>query len=133
MEQSKLDLEDLPTSSHIKLPVFGINNPRLWFVQAKAHFRAHRIRSQKLIYSHIVTSLPTDIAEQVFEFITTMPETDPYTQLKEALITRTAVSDERRLDELFKDLEIGDRTPSQLLRHMRQPWFLHLNYPASPT
>ncbi|VDP96551.1 unnamed protein product [Echinostoma caproni] len=70
--------------------------------------------------SHTVTSLPTDIAEQVFEFIITVPETDPYAQFKEALITRTAVSDERRLDELFGDLEICDRTRSPLLRHMRQ-------------
>ncbi|VDP21558.1 unnamed protein product, partial [Echinostoma caproni] len=55
------------------------------------------------MYSHIVTFLSIDIADQVFEFIITMPETDPYTQLKEAFITRTAVSDERRLDELFGD------------------------------
>ncbi|VDP89088.1 unnamed protein product [Echinostoma caproni] len=72
------------------------------------------------MYSHIVTSLLIDIAVQVFEFIITMPETDPYTQLKKALGTRTAASDERRLDELFGDLESGDHTPSQLLRHMRQ-------------
>ncbi|VDP86713.1 unnamed protein product [Echinostoma caproni] len=56
----------------------------------------------------------------IFEFVINIPENDPYTQLKEALTTRTAVSCERRLDELFGDVEIGDRTPSQLLRHMRQ-------------
>ncbi|VDP19149.1 unnamed protein product [Echinostoma caproni] len=60
------------------------------------------------------------MAQQVFEFINTMPENVPYTQLKEALIIRTAVSDERRLNELFGDHEVSDRTPSQLLRHMRQ-------------
>ncbi|VDP96491.1 unnamed protein product [Echinostoma caproni] len=49
-----------------------------------------------------------------------MPENDPYTQLKEAFITCTIVWDERRLDELFGDLKIGNRTLSQLLRHMRQ-------------
>ncbi|VDP92792.1 unnamed protein product [Echinostoma caproni] len=72
------------------------------------------------MYFHIVTPLPTDIAKQVFEFIITMPEPVPYTQLKKAVFTRTAVSDECRLDELFGDLKIGDCTPSHLLRHMRQ-------------
>ncbi|VDP92528.1 unnamed protein product [Echinostoma caproni] len=55
-----------------------------------------------------------------FELIITMHESDPYTQPKKVLINRKAVSDERRLDELFGDLEIRDRTPSQLLRHTRQ-------------
>ncbi|VDP31177.1 unnamed protein product [Echinostoma caproni] len=100
MDQSKLDIEDLPVSSHIKLPAFGNNNPRLWFAQAEAHFHAHGIRSQTIMHSHIVISLPTYIAEQAIEFIITMPKNDSYIQLKEAVITRTAGSDELRLDEL---------------------------------
>ncbi|VDP90233.1 unnamed protein product [Echinostoma caproni] len=95
-----------------ELPAFSINNFRLWFARTKAHFHTHPIRSRTIVYSQIFTALPTDIAEQVFEFIITIPKNEPFTQLKEALITRKSSSDEHRLDKLFGDLELGDCTPS---------------------
>ena len=120
MDTDKELLDEPPLSSHIRLPPFSMSNPRLWFAQVEAHYRAHRIRSQSVMYSYVVTALTPEIAEEVEDFITDMPEKDPYNTLKDAVISRTAVSDQRRLDELFSNVEIGDRTPSQLLRYMRQ-------------
>ncbi|KAH6922568.1 hypothetical protein HPB50_016171 [Hyalomma asiaticum] len=43
-----------------------------------------------------------------------------YTTLKQLLIRRLTPSEPQRLQQLLHDTELGDRTPSQLLRHMRQ-------------
>ncbi|MES9975809.1 MAG: hypothetical protein ABW094_16250 [Candidatus Thiodiazotropha sp.] len=49
------------------------------------------------------------------------PDTDaPYDKLKAALLQRTAISEEKRLNQVLNDLQLGDQTPSQFLRRMRQ-------------
>ncbi|KAH6931351.1 hypothetical protein HPB50_023916 [Hyalomma asiaticum] len=40
--------------------------------------------------------------------------------LKQLLISRLTPSEPQRLQQLLHDTELGDRTPSQWLRHMRQ-------------
>ena len=48
------------------------------------------------------------------------PDTDPYDRLKEELIKRTTASEQCRLQLLLNAEDLGDRTPSQLLRRMQQ-------------
>ncbi|KAH6944560.1 hypothetical protein HPB50_003986 [Hyalomma asiaticum] len=43
-----------------------------------------------------------------------------YTTLKQLLISRLTPSEPQRLQQLLHHTELGDRTPSPLLRHMRQ-------------
>lgn len=104
----------------VSLPAYGLSNPRLWFAQVEAIFDCRRIRSQHSRYSHVLAHLPAEVANEVEELVYDPPTSDPYTALKDAVIARTAVSDEKNLRTLLSGIELGDRTPSQLLRHMKQ-------------
>lgn len=108
-----------PEMYHISFPTFSVKNPRVWFHQIEAVFHSRRISDERTMYAYVVQSLPTDVAEEVFDILENTPKTDPFTALKTALISRTSRSETAMLRELLGNLDIGDRTPSQLLRHMR--------------
>ena len=113
-------LNSINAISELRLPTYGVNNPRIWFAQVEALFLARGIRSQATKYAHIVGALPIDVATEVGDLIDNVPETDPYDKIKAAVIHRTSQSDEKRLQQLLTACELGDKRPSQLLRHMRQ-------------
>lgn len=48
------------------------------------------------------------------------PPNTPYDKLKAALITGTSNSDQKQLHCILDGEQLGDRTPSQLLRRMKQ-------------
>ena len=57
---------------------------------------------------------------EVRDLIISKPDDAPYSTLKEALIRRTSASEQKRLQQLLTEEELGDRKPSQLYRRMRQ-------------
>ncbi|CAH8614594.1 hypothetical protein MS3_00000628 [Schistosoma haematobium] len=106
--------------SEFRLPTYGANNPRVWFAQIEALFMARDIRSQASKYAYVVGALPIEIAAEVGDLIDHVPESEPYDKIKAAVIQRTTVSDEKRLQQLLTSCDLGDKRPSQLLRHMKQ-------------
>ncbi|BHF60762.1 hypothetical protein SprV_0100372800 [Sparganum proliferum] len=116
--EPKADSPDVSNLS-FKLPPFTPSNPRVWFRQIEAVFSTSRITSERTRYSYVVQSLPFDVAVDVDDLLDPIPANDPYTQLKNAVIQRVAKSANRMLRELFTQVELGDQTPSQLMRHMR--------------
>ncbi|VDP53108.1 unnamed protein product [Schistosoma curassoni] len=106
--------------SGFRLPTYGSNNPRIWFAQIVALFMARGIRSQARKCAHVVGALPIEIAAEVGDLIDHVPESEPYDKIKAAVIQRTSVSDEKRLQQLLTSCDLGDKRPSQLLRHMKQ-------------
>ncbi|BHF67350.1 hypothetical protein SprV_0301037600 [Sparganum proliferum] len=115
---SQKDSLDINTLS-FKLPPFTPSNPRVWFRQIEALFATSRITSERTRYSYVLQSLPFDVAVTVEHLLDPIPAEDPYTWLKEAIIQRVAKSANFMLRELFTQVELGDQTPSQLMRHMR--------------
>ena len=57
---------------------------------------------------------------EVRDLIVDPPSVDPYAKLKTELVRRTSDSEQKRLHKLLISEELGDRTPSQLLRRMQQ-------------
>ncbi|KAH6924725.1 hypothetical protein HPB50_022753 [Hyalomma asiaticum] len=103
----------------IRLPPFWTADPQLWFLQVESQFTARRITAELTKYHHVVASLPPAIASEIRDLLVAPPAENAYTTLKQLLISRLTPS-EPRLQQLLHYTDLGDRTPSQLLRHMRQ-------------
>ena len=76
--------------------------------------------SRRSKFDHVGASLTPGYAAEVRDLLLRPPVDNPYTALKEQLTKRTALSEQRRLQQLFTGEELGDRKPTQLLRQMQQ-------------
>lgn len=103
----------------VKLPAFWTEKPNVWFAQADEQFRLASITSETTMYSHVVAGLCPRVAAEVEDIITGPPTDRTYTKLKETLIKRLSMSEEKRVQQLINNEELGDRKPSQFLRHLR--------------
>jgi hypothetical protein len=95
-------------------------NIQSWFIYAENEFDALGIQEQRLKFQITLRSLTRELFDEVTPLMMDHKTTDPYDLLKEALLKRLALSDKQRADELFRDIELGDQKPTQLLRRMRQ-------------
>ena len=70
-------------------------------------------------FNYVVTQLNQQQSVEVEDIITTPPEPDPYDQLKAELIRSLSTTPEQRDRQLLSQEELGDRKPSQFLRHLK--------------
>lgn len=103
----------------IKPPPFWQHNPVLWFAQLESQFVLAQITTDETKYSYVVAALTEDLAAEVQDILASPPETERYAAIKNALIMRLSQSEAKRLEKLLRTEELGDRTPSQLLRRLR--------------
>ncbi|KAG0426494.1 hypothetical protein HPB47_026404 [Ixodes persulcatus] len=90
----------------LTLPKFWAEDPALWFVQVENKFRLHRITSQIRQYELLIDALPPQAATEVRDILL-------------SLVSRLVASEQRRLQQLLSAEELGDRRPSQFLRHLQ--------------
>ncbi|CAB0033515.1 unnamed protein product [Trichogramma brassicae] len=103
----------------VKLPAFWSERPSLWFAQADSQFTLSDITSEVTKFRYVVFQLDARIALEVEDVITSPPAVTPYTFLRAKLIERLSASEEQRVRQLISEEELGDRKPSQFLRHLR--------------
>ena len=120
--QESVNSEPSPPVAQVslKLPPFWANDPEIWFAQVEAQFHTKGLKSELTKFNYVVASLQQEVATEVRDIITAPPNEKPYTKLKAALVKRTTVSEQTRLNRLLSGEELGDKSPSQLLRRMQQ-------------
>ena len=104
----------------VKLPPYWPQDPILWFARAEAMFRTRGVTAQQTMFDYVIGSLDHEFAVEIRDILLSPPRNDPYSVLKRELIRRTQASAQQRLRELLSQKDLGDRKPSQLLRHMQQ-------------
>ena len=101
-----------------KLPEFWRDEPKLWFAMLEREFTAYNVRADAVKCAAVIRHLDTDTMKVVADIISAPPSEDSYGDIKNALITRLATSEEKQLRQLLTGIELGDRKPSELLREM---------------
>lgn len=103
----------------IKVPPFWPNEPALWFVQLEAQFALSNITVDATKFYYVISNLDVKYVCEVKDVITNPPEDKKYEKIKSELISRLSASREQRVRQLLSHEELGDRKPSQFLRHLR--------------
>jgi hypothetical protein len=91
----------------------------VWFTQAEAQFSLAGITAERTKFHHVISQLDYRYAAEVRDIITSPPLQDPNTTLRIALLDRLSSSEDQRFCQLLTPEAIGDRKPSQYLRHLR--------------
>ncbi|XP_032688866.1 uncharacterized protein LOC116852521 [Odontomachus brunneus] len=113
------DVATIEAVGSCRLPPFWRAKPDFWFVQAEAALQLSRVRGDESRYNMVLSMLDPDTLTDIEDVIRSPPATERYQALKQAILSRLTDSADRQLLKLLTQLELGDKRPSQLLRHMR--------------
>ncbi|XP_070172276.1 uncharacterized protein [Polyergus mexicanus] len=97
-----IDDEDQPASRmELRIPPFWPEDPELWFAQLEGQFALSNITDDNTKYAYILSRIESK-----------------YEAIKKALIQRLTDSQAQKIKQLLEHEELGDRKPSQFLRHL---------------
>ncbi|CAH0686386.1 unnamed protein product [Spodoptera exigua] len=118
-QQPTRSLGDISRNRHLsRIPEFWRDQPRLWFKQLEA-IVAPQKQGDDYKYYTVIAKLPKEEIIQVSDLITCPPPIEKYKAIKERLISCYEESDQRQLQKLLSEMDLGDQKPSHLLRKMR--------------
>lgn len=103
----------------IRVPPFWPEEPEIWFAQIEGQFAISNITSDTTKFYYVISNLETQYSKEVKDVITNPPTSNKYEKLKQELIKRLSASREKKLHQLLMHEELGNRKPSQFLRHLQ--------------
>ena len=113
----KVESDPMAPTMNFRCPEFLQESPTFWFRLVEAQFELYKVTSDRAKVNWTISNLPSAVSWQLQDVIFNNPD---YETLKEAVIKRIAPSNVAKVQFLFKDLTLGDRTPSAMLREMKQ-------------
>ncbi|KAJ8909891.1 hypothetical protein NQ315_014006 [Exocentrus adspersus] len=113
---SKTEVESIAgvVVTEVKLPPFWPKKVSLWFTQIEAAFEIGRVTKDGTKYTYVVRALSPEYMEEVEDILTAPPKRE-----QTALIKRLSDSDIKQARKLLEKAEIGDRTPAQFWRCLK--------------
>ncbi|KMQ86203.1 hypothetical protein RF55_14884 [Lasius niger] len=114
------ETEDSPRGNRItlRIPPFWPEEPELWFAQLESQLSLAGVTDDDAKYTYTLSRLEPKQAREIKDVITQPPSKNKYDMLKRELIRRLTDSQEQRIRQLLEREELGDRKPSQFLRHL---------------
>lgn len=103
----------------VRIPPFYPEKPALWFAQLEGQFILSKITSDETKFYYAMAQLDPQYAAEVEDIITSPPAHDKYSKLKTELINRLSATREKKIQQVLIHEELGDRKPSQFLRHLQ--------------
>ncbi|CAK1586336.1 unnamed protein product [Parnassius mnemosyne] len=104
----------------VRIPPFNPDDPELWFAQLEGQFTLSSISADATKFYYVLSQLePQHAAEGRVHLIVSPPAANKFDTLKMELIRRLSASQERKIKQLLMHEEIGDRKPTQFLRHLQ--------------
>ncbi|XP_012231264.1 uncharacterized protein [Linepithema humile] len=85
----------------------------------REQFLLSAVTSDSTKYAYAISQIQTKYIKKIKNVITNPPTCGKYEAVKRALIQRLSDSRKHRIRQLLKREELGDRKPSQFLRHLR--------------
>lgn len=111
----------------VRPPPFWPEEPTVWFAQLEGNFNLAGIKDDDTKYYYVQSTLEHRYAAEVKDIIVSPPAKNKYEKLKSELIKRLSASREKEVQQLLIHEKLGDRRPSQFLRHLQ-----HLAGPNVP-
>lgn len=102
----------------IKIPAFWCDRPEVWFAQVEAQFKLAKVKQEATKFNYLMANLEQHIAENIFDLVKS-DEKSKYTVAKKRLLSIYKTSEDSKLKQLIKELEMGSYKPTQLLKKMK--------------
>jgi hypothetical protein len=102
----------------VKLPPFWVENSGAWFRNADGQFFLHGINDELVKYYNALNAIPESVVNKIADFVEAELPADPYTQLRNRLVTAHELSPYQRVHMIATLPPIGDQKPSELLAEM---------------
>ena len=111
-----------PADTHavgLMLPVFWVDHPRVWLLQAEVQFAVRNVTADNTKYHYVVAALDHATALRVIDVLEDPPQHDNYENLKRRLTDIFGLSRRQRADQL---LDIGLHRLLSRSRHCNWEW-----------
>lgn len=118
MNNQHFNFPNVNNTPSLKLPQFWTSCPAAWFIQIEMLFDINQIRDDVRKYQYVTVALSQEVVTKILDILQAPPANNKYEFIKKVLCERFSLSEERRLEQLFSDREIGDRKPSEFYRDM---------------
>lgn len=103
----------------LKVPQFSPEDPELWFALLESQFENFGITEDSVKFNSVATNLDITYAKAVKDVIVNPPNRNRYEKIKSELLRRLSASHETKVKQLLTQEKLGDRKPSQFLRHLQ--------------
>ncbi|KAM8702111.1 hypothetical protein ACLKA7_017676 [Drosophila subpalustris] len=113
------EIEHHSQSLAVKVPPFWAERPEIWFAQIESQFCIAGITADKTKFHTVLASIESCVISQITDAILNPPAVDMYGNLKRNIIERFCESEQKKIQKLLSDIDLGDRRPTQLLNELR--------------